>query len=79
MSVTDGGFYRTPSTGPMFGVDRWKVEVPIPGGRTVAVKGISERDAWSIADLNRGRVFRSRVWVFDSGSEMLEPWLEVTR
>lgn len=66
------------STRCLFGVDRWKVEV-FTSDNPVTVKGVSEDDAWDLADNYDGIVYRSRVWVFADGSELLDGWDEVVR
>lgn len=51
---------------------RWKVAAP--GG---PLKGVSEAEAWRIADAHDGPVHRSRAHVLPTGHELLEPWVEV--
>lgn len=63
----------------LFGVDRWRVVLVTSDGGEVAVKGISEADAWELADKFDGVVYRSRVWVFADRTEQLDPWDEVVR
>lgn len=66
------------STRCLFGVDRWKVMVFI-SDTPVTVKGVSEADAWDLADSHDGVVYQSKVWVFADGSELLDEWEEVAR
>lgn len=66
------------STRCLFGVDRWKVVV-FTSDNPVTVKGVSEDDAWDLADNYDGIVYRSRVWVFADGSELLDGWQEAVR
>lgn len=68
--------YNQPGGRCLFAVDRWMARFMSETG-PVRVKGISEQDANNLAHLYMGRVFRSRVWVFADGSEMLDPWEEV--
>lgn len=60
--------------GVLFGVDRWKVAVPITDSRPAAVEGISEHDAVALGRRFRGAVWKSHVWLYGDGTEVREPW-----